>query len=55
VLEYTEIPPPAAKAMVLPQWSSEINLPTVETTSDLAKKYGFLKEEPNLEELIKQD
>ena len=55
VLEYTEIPAPAAKAMVLPQWSSEINLPTVETTSALAKKYGFLKEEPNLEELIKQD
>jgi NitT/TauT family transport system substrate-binding protein len=55
VLEYTEIPAPAAKAMVLPQWSSEINRPTIETTSKLAKQYGFLKEEPNLDELIKQE
>ena len=55
VLEYTEIPPPAAKAMVLPQWDPEINRPTIETTSQLAKKYGFLKEEPDLNELIKQE
>ena len=55
VLEYTEIPPAAAKAMVLPQWDPEINLETIETTSALAKKYGFLKEEPNLDELIKAE
>jgi NitT/TauT family transport system substrate-binding protein len=55
VLEYTKIPPPAAKAMVLPHWQSDLNMPTIETTSALAKKYGFLKEEPNLDELIKQD
>ena len=55
VLEYTKIPPPAAKAMVLPQWNAEIGRDTIETTSALAKKYGFLKEEPNLDELIKQD
>jgi NitT/TauT family transport system substrate-binding protein len=55
VLEYTEIPPEAAKAMVLPQWDPEINRPTIETTSQLAKKYGFLKEEPNLDELIKPE
>jgi NitT/TauT family transport system substrate-binding protein len=55
VLEYTEIPPAAAKAMVLPQWQPDINRPTIETTSELAKKYGFVKEEPNLDDLIKQD
>jgi NitT/TauT family transport system substrate-binding protein len=55
VLEYTKIPPPAAKAMVLPHWESDLNRPTIETTSTLAKKYGFLKEEPNLDDLIKQD
>ena len=55
VLEYTEIPAPAAKAMVLPQWQPDLNRPTIETTSALAKKYGFVKEEPNLDDLIKQD
>jgi NitT/TauT family transport system substrate-binding protein len=55
VLTYTKIPPPAAKGMVLPHWQSDMNRPTIETTSQLAKKYGFLKEEPNLDDLIKQD
>jgi NitT/TauT family transport system substrate-binding protein len=55
VLEYTEIPPAAAKGMVLPQWQPELEMPTIETTSQLAKKYGFLKEEPDLNELIKQE
>ena len=55
MLEYTEIPAPAAKAMVLPQWQPDINRPTIETTSELAKKYGFVKEEPSLDDLIKQE
>jgi NitT/TauT family transport system substrate-binding protein len=55
VLEYTEIPPKAAKAMVLPQWQPELEMATIETTSQLAKKYGFLKAEPDLNELIKQE
>ena len=55
VLEYTKIPPPAAKGMVLPHWQSQLDRDTIETTSSLAKKYGFVKEEPNLDELIKQD
>jgi NitT/TauT family transport system substrate-binding protein len=55
VLEYTEIPPAGAKAMVLPHWQSDLNRPTIETTAALAKKYGYVKEEPNLDDLIKQD
>jgi NitT/TauT family transport system substrate-binding protein len=55
VLDYTEIPAAAAKAMNLPQWRPDLNRPTIETTAELAKKYGFIKEEPNLDELIRQE
>lgn len=55
VLEYTEIPPEAAEAMTLPQWQSDLNLPTIETTAQLAEEYGFIEEQPNLDELIRQD
>jgi NitT/TauT family transport system substrate-binding protein len=55
VLTYTKIPPAAAEHMTLPQWRSDLNKPTIEETSSLAKKYGFLKEEPSLDDLILQD
>jgi NitT/TauT family transport system substrate-binding protein len=54
VLDYTEIPAAAAKSMNLPQWRADLNRPTIETTAELAKKYGFIKSEPNLDELIRQ-
>ena len=52
VLEYTEIPPEAAEAMTLPQWSPDLNLPTIERTAELAEEYGFIDEQPDLDELI---
>jgi NitT/TauT family transport system substrate-binding protein len=55
VLEYTEIPPEAAEAMTLPQWSSDLNLPTIEQTAQLAEEYGFIEEQPDLNELIRAD
>jgi NitT/TauT family transport system substrate-binding protein len=54
VLDYTEIPPPAAEAMTLPQWTADLGLPTIEKTAQLAQEYGFVEEEPNLDELIRQ-
>jgi NitT/TauT family transport system substrate-binding protein len=54
VLTYTQIPTPAAKAMNLPQWRADLNRPTIDKTAQLAKEYGFVKEEPNLDELIRQ-
>jgi NitT/TauT family transport system substrate-binding protein len=51
VLEYTEIPPEAAKAMSLPQWRADLNLPTIERTAQLAEEYGFIEEQPDLDEL----
>jgi NitT/TauT family transport system substrate-binding protein len=55
VLDYTEIPPKAAQAMTLPQWGKELNEPTIETTAQLAEKYGFVEQAPSLDDLILRD
>jgi NitT/TauT family transport system substrate-binding protein len=55
VLEYTEIPPEAAEAMTLPQWSSDLNLPTIEMMAELAQQYGFIDEQPDIGELIREE
>jgi NitT/TauT family transport system substrate-binding protein len=55
VLEYTEIPPEAADAMTLPQWSSDLNLPTIEMMAELAEQYGFIDEQPDIGELIREE
>jgi ABC-type nitrate/sulfonate/bicarbonate transport system substrate-binding protein len=54
LLDYTEIPPEAAEAITLPQWRDDLNEPTIEQLSDLSKKYGLIKEEPDLDELIRK-
>jgi NitT/TauT family transport system substrate-binding protein len=51
---YTKIPPQAAKSMNLPQWSADLGRPTIETQATLAKAYGFVKQPPNLDDLIRQ-
>jgi NitT/TauT family transport system substrate-binding protein len=50
--EYTEIPPEAAEAIVLPQWSSSLELDTLETLGGHTRDFGLIDEEPNLDELI---
>jgi NitT/TauT family transport system substrate-binding protein len=50
---YTKIPKDVAAKMTLPQWASEINQPTVQQTADLAQKYGYIKDKPDLGELIR--
>ena len=52
---YTEIPQEVLDKMNLPVWKSDLNQPTIEQTADAAKKYGFIEEEPSLDELILQD
>jgi NitT/TauT family transport system substrate-binding protein len=54
VLSYTKIPAPAAQKMVLPHWSADLGRPTIEKTAALAEEYGFVKQAPNLDELIRQ-
>jgi NitT/TauT family transport system substrate-binding protein len=53
--EYTEIPPEAAEAITLPQWRSDLTIPTIERLSQLSLEYGLIEEEPNLDELIAVD
>jgi NitT/TauT family transport system substrate-binding protein len=54
LLTYTEIPPEAAQKIKLPIWRQDLNEPTIELLSSLSKKYGLIKEQPNLDELIRQ-
>jgi NitT/TauT family transport system substrate-binding protein len=54
LLDYTEIPPEAAKAITLPQWRDDLNEPTIELLSKLSKKYGLIEEEPDLGDLIRE-
>ena len=49
---YTEIPPKAAAAMKLSLWSSDLNPESIELVADQAKKFGFVKEKPSVDELI---
>jgi NitT/TauT family transport system substrate-binding protein len=51
---YTEIPKEVLDKMNLPVWKSDLNRPTIEQTSAAALEYGFIEEEPSLDELILQ-
>lgn len=49
---YTEISPEIAAEIQLPQWSSDLNTPSISKLADLSVKHGFLDSQPNLDELI---
>jgi NitT/TauT family transport system substrate-binding protein len=51
---YTKIPKEVAAKMTLPQWSTDLIEPTIQQTVDLARKYGFIKDKPALNDLIRQ-
>src|SRR3954452_12568804 len=50
---YTKIPKDVAAKISLPQWSADLNQPSIQQTVDLAQKYGFIKDKPDLNELIR--
>jgi NitT/TauT family transport system substrate-binding protein len=52
VTTYTKIPDVLAQKMVLPRWGVDLHEDTIELTSQLALKYGFIEKEPDLDELI---
>jgi NitT/TauT family transport system substrate-binding protein len=52
VTTYTKIPAALAEKMVLPGWGVDLHEDTIELTSRLALKYGFVEKEPDLDELI---
>lgn len=55
VLDYTEIPREAAQAMTLPQWQTDLNRPTIEMTAELAERYGFVEQQPDLSQLVPEE
>src|SRR3954462_6613747 len=50
---YTKIPKDVASKMKLPQWSADLNQPSIQQAVDLAQKYGFIENKPDLGELIR--
>ncbi len=52
---YTEIPQEVLDKMNLPVWKADLNEPTIEQTAAAAKEYGFIEEEPSLDDLILRD
>jgi NitT/TauT family transport system substrate-binding protein len=51
---YTKIPTAVARRMRLPQWTTDLNQPSIQQTSDLALKYGYITEKPDLADLIRR-
>ena len=51
---YTQIPPKVAQKIRLPDFSRYTDTSTIELTAELAKKYGYIDEKPNLSELVYQ-
>lgn len=49
---YTEIPPMVAQKIALPDFSPYTDTSTIELTADLAKKYGYIKQKPDISELL---
>jgi NitT/TauT family transport system substrate-binding protein len=49
---YTDIPAAVIAKIKLPVFKPDLNEPTIQTTIDLAAKYGYVEAKPNLGELI---
>jgi NitT/TauT family transport system substrate-binding protein len=54
LLDYTEIPPEAAEQITLPQWRTDLSVPTIELLADLSEKYGLIEEKPDVQEMIRE-
>lgn len=50
---YTEIPSEVVAEIQLPQWSSDLNEPSIRKLADLSVEHGFLDGQPDLDELIR--
>ncbi len=52
VLTYTKIPPDVAKEMQLAEFSPTVNMKSIRLQATLAKKYGLLKKEADVDALL---
>lgn len=52
---YTKVPAEAAAKIRLPQWTPDMNKPTIKQTSKLALEYGYISKQPDLSTLIRPE
>jgi NitT/TauT family transport system substrate-binding protein len=50
--EQAEIDPKLAERMALPQWNSELNVESLESTAELVRKYGLVEEPVDAQKLV---
>jgi NitT/TauT family transport system substrate-binding protein len=50
---YTEIPPKLVSKIRLPRWNSDLRQESVELQAELAKRFGIIKEVPDIDQLIR--
>jgi NitT/TauT family transport system substrate-binding protein len=50
---YTKIPAAAAAKIRLPTFSSEIDRPSIELNAKIAQRYGIIKEEPSMDDVVR--
>jgi NitT/TauT family transport system substrate-binding protein len=50
--KYSEIPPEVADKMPLPYWTSDLNEESIQELAELARKYGVLEEEPDVDAIL---
>jgi NitT/TauT family transport system substrate-binding protein len=49
---YIDLPPAVAAKVTLPEWSTDVGLPLLRKTAELARRYGYLKTEPDVNRLV---
>lgn len=52
---YSAIPKPVAAKMPLPYWTSKLNVESVRQQGELARKYGALKNDPDVDAILPKD
>lgn len=49
---YIDLPPEVAAEVTLPEWGTDVGLPLLRKTAELARRYGYLKTEPDVNRLV---
>jgi NitT/TauT family transport system substrate-binding protein len=54
VASYTKIEPATLKKIVLPYWSTDLNVPSLQKLADLMREYGLVKEPIDVKEAVQR-
>jgi NitT/TauT family transport system substrate-binding protein len=52
--EASEIPPPAARKVILPEWKAQSDEASLELTAELMERYGVTEEKPDTSEAVEE-